>query len=91
MDITRESRVRMTPVVLLALLKDAMLAQALLGEVSMGDGWMMMLAPCRTAASLPFTAELNWLLNTREEASLALRKAFRCCCSVKESLNHLPL
>ena len=76
---------------LLALLKDAMLARALMGEVCVDDGWIMTLAPCRTAASLPFTAELSQLLNTREEASLALRRAFRRCCSAKESLSHLPL
>lgn len=81
----------MTPVVIAALLKDAMLAQALMGEVCVDDGWMVMLTPCRTAASLPFTAELNRLLNTGEEASLALRRAFRCCCSERESLNRLLL
>lgn len=82
---------KITPVVLPALLKDAMLARALMGEVCVDDGCTMTLAPCRTAASLPFTAELNQLLNTREEASLALRRALRHCCSAKESLNRLPL
>lgn len=59
-------------VVLLALLEDALLAWVMVGEVGVGDGWMVTPAPCRTAASLPFMAGLKWLLNTREDTLPAL-------------------
>jgi len=75
----------MTPVMPPALLKDAVLTLALTGEVCVDDGWTMTLA-----ASLPFTAELMRLLNTGEEASPAPCRAFRRCCSTRESLIHLP-
>lgn len=48
-------------VVLLALLEDALLVWVVVAEVGVGDGWMVTPAPCRTAASLPFTAGLKWL------------------------------